>query len=157
MPEMSSVSPPSVMKHFVLAAAGLLMACNSQSATSERAPEAKGQPIATTPPAVSAEATASAAPAARELTLVADSSQVCMVNNQFMGREQIPVEVDGKTYFGCCEMCKGRLARDPAARSAKDPLSGKLVDKASAVIAKRPSGEVLYFESTDSLERFRAL
>lgn len=144
------------MKHFVLAAL-LLMACNSQTATSKPAPEEKQQPVAEAPTAISAEATASAASAARELTLVSDTSQVCMVNNQFMGREQIPVEVDGKTYFGCCEMCKGRLARDPAARSAKDPLSGKLVDKASAVIAKRPSGEVLYFESTANLERFRTL
>jgi len=80
-----------------------------------------------------------------------------MVNNQFMGREQIPVEVEGKTYFGCCEMCKGRLARDPSSRSAKDPVSGKLVNKASAVIAKRPSGEVIYFESKDTFERYRTL
>lgn len=54
-------------------------------------------------------------------------------------------------------MCKGRLARDPSSRSAKDPVSGKLVDKAKAIIAKRPSGEVLYFESRDTLARYRTL
>ena len=80
-----------------------------------------------------------------------------MVNNQFMGREQIQVQVDGKTYFGCCEMCRGRLERDPSSRSAKDPVSGKQVDKASAVIAKRQNGEVLYFENRENFERYRAL
>ncbi|HEY0370916.1 MAG TPA: hypothetical protein VGD79_02890, partial [Thermoanaerobaculia bacterium] len=35
---------------------------------------------------------------------------VCMVNEQAMGKDQIPVEVDGKTYYGCCEMCKKALA-----------------------------------------------
>ncbi len=79
-----------------------------------------------------------------------------MVNNQFMGRAQIPVVVEGKTYFGCCEMCQGRLERDATARLAKDPLSGKTVDKASAVIAKRADGQVLYFESAQNLERFQS-
>lgn len=72
-------------------------------------------------------------------------------------RAQIPVEVEGKTYFGCCELCKGRLARDPSARSAKDPVSGELVDKVNAVIAKRPTGEVVYFESKATYERYRTL
>ena len=35
------------------------------------------------------------------LTEVTDPSQVCMVNDQFMGRAQIPVSVGGKTYYGC--------------------------------------------------------
>ncbi len=80
-----------------------------------------------------------------------------MVNNQFMGRAQIPVEVEGKTYFGCCEMCKGRLASDASARTAKDPATGKLVDKAHAVIAKRPNGEVVYFENAANFESYRKL
>ena len=70
-----------------------------------------------------------------------------MVNNAYMGREQIPVQVQGKTYFGCCEMCKGRLAKDPSSRMATDPVSGKTVDKASAIIGKDESGAVVYFES----------
>jgi YHS domain-containing protein len=78
-----------------------------------------------------------------------------MVNNQFMGRAQIPVVVEGKTYFGCCEMCKGRLAKDAAARVASDPVSGKTVDKSSAVIAKEEDGSVHYFENATNLERFR--
>jgi YHS domain-containing protein len=70
-----------------------------------------------------------------------------MVNNAYMGREQIPVQVQGKTYFGCCKMCEGRLAKDPSSRMATDPVSGKPVDKASAIIGRADSGAVVYFES----------
>jgi YHS domain-containing protein len=76
-----------------------------------------------------------------------ETKKVCMVNDQLFGRDQIPVEVQGRTYYGCCEMCKERLARDAAARTGVDPLTGKSVDKATAVIAARPDGSVLYFES----------
>lgn len=83
----------------------------------------------------------------RQLELVPDRALVCMVNNQFIGRAQIPVEVAGRTYFGCCEMCKGRLTREASTRTAVDPFSGRRVDKATAVIAQDPSGAVVYFES----------
>jgi YHS domain-containing protein len=89
----------------------------------------------------------------RALTRV-EPSLVCMVNNQFMGRPQIPVTVDGKTYFGCCEMCKGRLNSDPVSRTAKDPVTGADVDKALAVIAKNDVGAVLYFEDEASLAKY---
>lgn len=77
-----------------------------------------------------------------------------MVNDQFMGREQIPVTVGGKTYFGCCPMCKGKLEHDPAVRTAKDPVTGRAVDKATAVMAKAPAGNILYFESEATLARY---
>ena len=83
-----------------------------------------------------------------------EPSQVCMVNNHFMGTAQIPVAVEGKTYFGCCEMCKTRLADDPTTRAATDPVSGASVDKASAVIGKQTSGAVLYFENEKNLELY---
>lgn len=75
------------------------------------------------------------------------AERVCMVNNTLFPKDQIPVAVEGRTYFGCCEMCKGRLASDPAIRTAVDPVSGKTVDKAKAVIGATPDGKVLYFES----------
>lgn len=78
-----------------------------------------------------------------------------MVNNQFMGKPQIPVEVDGKTYFGCCEMCKGRLQSDASARAATDPITGESVDKATAVVAKDDQGAVLYFASAEHLARYQ--
>ena len=88
------------------------------------------------------------------LTPVTDVSEVCMVNDRFMGRRQIPVLVEGRTYYGCCEMCKGRLERDAATRTATDPFSHRPVDKARALIARNESGEVLYFESGANLASY---
>jgi YHS domain-containing protein len=79
---------------------------------------------------------------------------VCMVNDSVFERAQIPVEVDGKTYYGCCPMCKERLSAEAAARTAIDPISGNPVDKATAVIAARPDGTVLYFESEETLKHY---
>ncbi|MEA2601568.1 MAG: hypothetical protein QOF89_2560 [Acidobacteriota bacterium] len=84
-----------------------------------------------------------------------ESKKVCMVNNQFMDKDQIPVQVENKTYYGCCEMCKERLAKDAAARTAVDPVTGKTVDKATAVIAAQPDGKVLYFESEKTLAEYQ--
>src|SRR5687768_11177070 len=81
------------------------------------------------------------------VTRIDDPSLVCMVNDAYMGRAQIPIAVDGKTYFGCCEMCKGRLANEPSTRTATDPVSGAPVDKATAVLAQTADGKVLYFAS----------
>jgi YHS domain-containing protein len=83
-----------------------------------------------------------------------ETKKVCMVNNQVFEKDQIPVAVDGKTYYGCCEMCKERLAKDAAARTATDPVTGKPVDKATAVIAAMPDGKVLYFESQETYEKY---
>lgn len=87
---------------------------------------------------------------------VADRSLVCMVNDMDMGKTQIPVVVEGQTYYGCCAMCKERLAKDAAVRTAIDPISGKSVDKAKAVIGKRPDGSVVYFESERNLRQYAA-
>jgi YHS domain-containing protein len=83
------------------------------------------------------------------------AKRVCMVNNTLFPKDQIPVAVDGKTYFGCCEMCKGRLAQDPTIRNALDPMSGKPVDKAKAVIGAKPDGKVLYFESEKTFTAYQ--
>lgn len=83
-----------------------------------------------------------------------ESKRVCMVNDTVFPRDQIPVDVDGKTYFGCCEMCKGRLAKDASVRSATDPVTGKSVDKATAIIGAGPDGKVQYFESEETFSRF---
>ncbi len=82
---------------------------------------------------------------------------VCMVNEMAMGKDQIPVEVDGKTYYGCCEMCKNTLAKDASKRTAVDPISGKEVDKAKAVIGAQEDGHVFYFESEENLNKVNAL
>jgi YHS domain-containing protein len=83
-----------------------------------------------------------------------ETKKVCMVNNQVFDKDQIPIQVSGKTYYGCCEMCKERLAKDAEARTAVDPVTGKKVDKATAVIAALPDGKVLYFESETTLAQY---
>jgi YHS domain-containing protein len=86
-----------------------------------------------------------------------DPKTVCMVNEMAMGKEQIPVEVGGKTYYGCCEMCKNALANNAEKRTAKDPITGKSVDKATAVIAANEAGRVFYFESEETLAKHNTL
>ena len=79
---------------------------------------------------------------------------VCMVNNQSYDTPQIAVEVEGKTYYGCCPMCKNRLEKDPAIRSAVDPVSGNAVNKAEAVIGTGPDKTVYYFENEENFQKF---
>lgn len=83
-----------------------------------------------------------------------DSKYVCMITDQEFAKEQIPVEVDGKTYYGCCEMCKSKLNNDPQSRVAIDPVSGNKVDKAVAFIGADSEGKVFYFESEENLTQF---
>ncbi|HEV2856434.1 MAG TPA: TRASH domain-containing protein [Thermoanaerobaculia bacterium] len=83
-----------------------------------------------------------------------EAKKVCMVNNTVFDKDQIPVQVENKTYYGCCEMCKERLSRDVTARTATDPVTGKTVDKATAVIAAQADGKVLYFESEKTLAQY---
>lgn len=82
---------------------------------------------------------------------------VCMVNNSLFPKEQIPVEVEGRTYYGCCEMCKERLAKDGASREAVDPVSGAVVDKAKATIGAQSDGKVLYFENEENLTKYNTM
>ena len=102
---------------------------------------------------------AAESPAAENVTdpaplRVVEAQYVCMVNDAVFAKAQIPVEVDGRTYYGCCEMCKSRLQEDAAIRTATDPVSGAQVDKATAVIATAPDGTVYYFETEDTLGQF---
>jgi YHS domain-containing protein len=84
----------------------------------------------------------------------ADPSEVCMINDQNMGRPQIPVVVEHRTYYGCCPMCKQRLEADPNARVAQDPISNRVVDKSTAIIGTLPNGRVLYFERAENLDEY---
>lgn len=105
--------------------------------------------------APAAEAAPAEAPAADAALEVVANHEVCMVNDTFFGRDQIPVEVGEHTYYGCCAACKERLAEDEAIRYATDPATGERVDKATATIAARPDGSVLYFASEENLAKYR--
>ena len=112
---------------------------------------------ATAPAAPSSAPTSSGTGAtAGALVRVEDSSLVCIVNDQFMGRPQIPVPVEGRTYYGCCDNCKAKLANDKTARTGTDPITGEPVDKSTAVIGQEPSGKVLYFASEANFKKYSA-
>lgn len=85
---------------------------------------------------------------------VVDPKIVCMVNDAVMGKAQIPVKYEGKTYYGCCEGCVEKIKTMRSARYASDPVTGKEVDKSKAVILEGPSGEALYFESLDTAGKY---
>jgi YHS domain-containing protein len=91
---------------------------------------------------------------AAKVTRVENVKKVCMVNDQLFDKDQVPVEIEGKTYYGCCEMCKQALKAKAALRSAVDPVTGKPVDKAKAVIGAQADGKVLYFENETNFKKF---
>ena len=84
-----------------------------------------------------------------------ESKYVCMVNNQRFEKEQIAIQVKDRTYYGCCEMCKEKLRTNAKSRVATDPVSGKEVDKATAVIGASTDGKVFYFENVENLKKYR--
>jgi YHS domain-containing protein len=83
-----------------------------------------------------------------------ESEYVCMINNRLFDKPQIPVSVNGKTYYGCCPMCKAKLEGSEQARLSTDPVSSKQVDKATAVIGADGEGKVYYFENESNLKKF---
>ncbi|WP_241282678.1 hypothetical protein [Chryseobacterium timonianum] len=94
-------------------------------------------------------------PSSTEKGGLVPSDEVCMVNNAYMGKKQLEVMFDGKTYYGCCEMCKERIPKDESVRTATDPYSKRTVDKAKAVIAiTGDNGEVSYFENETTYNKY---
>lgn len=83
-----------------------------------------------------------------------ESKYVCMINDQLFDKEQIPVEVEGNTYYGCCKMCEATLKNDPNSRESIDPVSNRKVDKAESVIGAAQNGSVYYFENETNLQNF---
>ena len=86
------------------------------------------------------------------------TEMVCMVNDAYMGKEQIPVPVEDQIYYGCCQMCVTKLQNQREVRFAIDPFSGKEVDKAKAFIVLKSNGTdaVWYFKSGDNYKKFLA-
>ena len=87
---------------------------------------------------------------------IVDNEKVCMVNDQFMNIKQIPIAVDGITYYGCCQNCVKKIQDNLGdVRYSKDPISGKKVDKASAIVVQnKEDGTVQYFESKASAQGY---
>lgn len=87
---------------------------------------------------------------------IVSNEKVCMVNDRYMYVNQIPIEVNGITYYGCCENCVEKIQKNLGdVRYAKDPVSGNKVDKASAIIVQnKKDGMVYYFRSKELADAF---
>ena len=86
---------------------------------------------------------------------VVPTDEVCMVNDAYMGKLQIPVPVNGKTYYGCCKMCVKTLNENKLSRTAVDPYNNKRIDKSEAfIVLVDESGKVAYFESEDNFKKY---
>ena len=86
---------------------------------------------------------------------IVPNDQVCMVNNAYMGKKQLEVQHEGKTYYGCCENCQVRIPQEENARMAYDPVSNQLIDKATAIIAISDKNDnVVYFENKANYEAY---
>lgn len=83
-----------------------------------------------------------------------ENSRICMPMNKLFQDEQISVTIEGKTYYGCCQGCVNKLKKNPATRTAIDPVSEKKVNKAEAVVGANPDGKVYYFESVANMKKF---
>jgi YHS domain-containing protein len=95
-------------------------------------------------------ATAWAAP----VVVVPERTRVCMMQDTIMAVPAIPLASNGKTYYGCCEMCKAKIAAEPERYTlARDPVSGAVVDKATAALLS-VDGRVFYFESEATRTQF---
>jgi len=94
--------------------------------------------------------------AADDALEIVEAEYVCMVNDAAYDKEQVRVDVEGKTYYGCCEMCKARLVKNEKLRIGIDPISGKAVDKATAIIAADAYNRVFYFENEANLNKANA-
>lgn len=102
-----------------------------------------------TPPSSSSDSQSSRLPDG-----IVPASRVCMTQDEVYPRDLIPVEVDGETYYGCCPGCASAIQSNPDRYIwAVDPVSGKRVNKAKAVIYSY-QGKAYYFESEQNVEVF---
>jgi hypothetical protein len=91
----------------------------------------------------------------RTVTRIDAHGGVCMLSNRYLGeRPDIPIEVEGKTYHGCCANCAARLGMMEEARVATDPVTGHPVDKARALLAHDEENRLLYFESEATFAQY---
>jgi len=86
--------------------------------------------------------------------LVTDPVQVCMVKRTVQPHTSYTYDYKGKTYHFCCTVCLSKFKADPDhLRLATDPVSGKPVDKAEALIYSY-QGHAYFFLSKRTLKKF---
>lgn len=81
---------------------------------------------------------------------------VCMMQDMILTKPGVPIQYQGKTYYGCCEMCKEKIRIDPKKYTRSlDLVSGKLIDKSTAFIFGL-NGDAYYFSSEANRKTFAA-
>ena len=81
---------------------------------------------------------------------------VCMMQDMVLGKAGIPIQFEGKTYYGCCEMCKEKIRKEPQKYTrATDLVSRKPVDKSESFIYS-VDGTAYYFASDANRKTFAA-
>lgn len=98
---------------------------------------------------------ASAVRAGQDRVEEVERARVCMMQDKVQATAGIKHTYQGRTYYLCCPMCVGTFEGDPARyASARDPVSGQTVDKATApVLGYR--GQAYFFASDESRSAFR--
>lgn len=93
-------------------------------------------------------------PAYAENGNIEQRDHVCMMQDSVMEKPGVPVQYMGKTYYGCCPMCSGKITSQPERYTkAKDPVTQVTVDKATALIFGY-NGRAYYFDSEASRAEF---
>lgn len=151
-------APPSPVSEEQAPAAKVVAAAHAQPAQHAATEEQHscgmpGHSCGEPPPAAAAADQAEAG----GLTRIGERGAVCMLSNRYLGeRADVPIQVEGKTYRGCCANCAARLGSLAEARVATDPVTGHAVDKASAVLARDATHRLYYFESEATFASYAA-
>jgi len=93
--------------------------------------------------------------ASGETVTAVEANHVCMIEKKYFEDPQEPVTIDDRTYYVCCRMCATPLLEDPANRKDIDPMSGREVEKSSAIVGVSAAGRVYFFENAENLKQFR--
>ncbi len=83
-----------------------------------------------------------------------DKSKVCMQLDEAYPTKQRSVKIGKHNYNYCCDRCKSKLLENPELRIAKDPFSGKEINKALAYTAQDSLGNVVYFENEKNFKTY---
>ncbi len=83
-----------------------------------------------------------------------EPGHVCMVKRTTHVHTKFTIDHEGKKYSFCCTPCLDRFKAEPdKLRMAIDPVSGKPVDKADALIYAY-KGRAVFLESKKSLKKY---
>ncbi|MBL4561362.1 MAG: hypothetical protein JKX79_10305 [Labilibaculum sp.] len=85
---------------------------------------------------------------------------ICMVRGDIKSKGSLPIQIGGKTYYGCCEKCLTKLELNiDNIQNAVDPVSGQMFSKADAIVRQDPQdhSRVLFFKSDETYDQYLKL